>query len=49
VGRLRGSGDRTTRPIWFGEGTVMVREVDEDGVVRVGVHAVLKHRVATDG
>lgn len=49
VARLRGSGDRTRRPIWFGEGRVMVREVDEDGVVRVGVHAVLKHRVATDG
>jgi hypothetical protein len=49
VGLLRGSGDRTTRPIWFGPGRVMTRMVDADGVVRVGVHAVLKHRVATDG
>lgn len=37
VGRLRGSGDRTRRPFWFGAGRVMIRDVDEDGVVRLGV------------
>lgn len=37
VARLRGSGDRTRRPIWFGPGRVMTRTVDADGVVRLGV------------
>jgi len=38
VARLRGSGDRTRRPIWFGPSRVMTRIVDADGVVRVGVY-----------
>ncbi len=37
VARLRGSGDRTRRPIWFGPGRVVMRIVDGDGVVRLGV------------
>lgn len=43
VGRLVGprrGGQLGIGPVWFGRDRVMVREVDEDGVVRFGVYGV---------
>lgn len=41
VGRVTGplsSGEGWRRPVWFGRDRVMVREIDDDGVVRFGVY-----------
>ena len=45
VGRLSGArrGEGVgAGPVWFGDDRVMIRQVDEDGVVRFGVYPILK-------
>lgn len=41
VGRI-GGPSRGGGPVWFGRDQVMIREVDEDGVVRFAVYRVVK-------
>ncbi len=41
VGRLT-AGMKGARPVWFGKDRVLLRTVDEDGVVRFGVYRVKK-------
>jgi hypothetical protein len=42
VGRLSGKGGKYYRPFWFGAGTVLMRQEDDDGLVRFAMYRVVK-------
>lgn len=41
VGRLSGRGGKYHRPFWFGRGTVLMRQEDEDGLVRFRMYRIV--------